>query len=367
MKIKLDKDIFEENIKIVSRFTSGRINTPPALQGIFIKSKKGIINFYTTDLNVFSHTKIIRKDIDEFEFTIDPKNILEFLKFLKSGDLDLEINEKQIRISQGKTKGTFPTILIEDFPIPPEISGSGEKIETSILTKNLPSLLFTAALDESRPVLTGVNFITEEDNLTMVSTDGFRLSILTLKKQTGFKPMIIPANFLKEIIQYLSEKEETIFKYDEKNKIISFETKKGTFYSRLIEGDFPPYKKVLPEEKKTTIKLKRDDLLKKTKMISIFAREQSSVVVFDFKKDGLTISPKKQIGEENKTTQEIEIEGEEMRVAFNYKYLVDFLNNSEGETTIIDLLRPDAPVVFKSDKNKNFIHIIMPVRIQDVV
>jgi DNA polymerase-3 subunit beta len=100
-------------------------------------------------------------------------------------------------------------------------------------------------------------------------------------------------------------------------------------------------------------------------MISIFAREYSNVIMYDFTEKGLILSPKKEANAENTTTQDITFEGEPMKVAFNYKYVVDFLNHVDADELIVELLRPEAPVVFKTPGNDSFMHIIMPVRIQE--
>jgi DNA polymerase-3 subunit beta len=153
--------------------------------------------------------------------------------------------------------------------------------------------------------------------------------------------------------------------YLDKEKMVYFKTGNDEYFTRLIEGDFPPYERVIPTEKKTTILVEKNELIRNVKLISVFARDFSSIIICHFKKGELILSPKTEGGAENTTTQEIELEGEEMRVAFNFKFLLEFLNTINEENVTIELLRPDAPVVLKTKKNKDYLHIIMPVRIQE--
>jgi DNA polymerase-3 subunit beta len=191
---------------------------------------------------------------------------------------------------------------------------------------------------------------------------------LSLSKEKGkgeMPSMIIPADFLQEVVRALKDVKEVGFAFSESEKIVRFSIGSEEYYTRLIEGEFPPFERVIPTETKTTIKLDRTEFLRNIKLISVFARDYSNVIVCEFKKDGLTIRPKKVGSEENNAFQDIEIDGEDQIVAFNFRYVLDFLNHAEGKTLTVQILRPEAPVMFKMEGNENFIHIIMPVRIQE--
>ncbi len=365
MKFTIDKDLFFNNISTVQKFTSDRLNTSTALQGVYITINTNTIHYYATDLNTYCHTSSQINADQDTDLVIEPKKILEFVQFLQAGDIQVTVEENNILIQQGKTKGVFPVIVAEDFPLPPILEEEAQEVKPEFLLKNLPFLLFTASTDDARPVLTGINFVASEEDLTLVSTDGFRLSLVKEKRKGTFSSMIIPAEFLKEVLRYVKDAKNVSFTYSQKEHIVLFKVGKTEFYSRLIDGEFPPYERVIPEEKKTTVILKREDLLRNTKLISIFARDYSNVIIYDFSKDGLILSPKKEANAENTTTQDIQFEGEQIRVAFNYKYVIDFLNHIDSEEIEVELLRSEAPVVFKIPKNETFMHIIMPVRLQE--
>ena len=364
MKIKLNRQDFIEKLNLSTHFTSTKISSLAVLHGVYIKIEKNKLHLYSSDINSFFHTNVPVESDKDGEFIIEPKKPIEFLSFLSDAKIEIEVKDKQLFIIAEKTKGKFALMNSEEFPLPPKIEEKEQKIKTDFLVKNLPLVLFAASSDDTRPALSGVNFLTNEE-LVIVTTDGFRLSLVKTKKEKQLPSVIIPADFLREITHFIKEEKEVNFSYSEKEKIVRFGIGDTELYSRLIEGEFPPFDKVIPLEKKTTIKLEKEDFLRNVKLISVFARDFSYILVLEVKKNGVRFKPKTVEGEENTSFQEAEVEGEDQKVAFNYKFLLDLLNAVSAKNIIIEILRSDAPVVFKVENNPDFLHIIMPVRIQE--
>ncbi len=365
MKLQLDRDLLLNRLTEVSRFTANRITTISALQGACLVGEKDTLHFYATNLSSYVHTTIRVSVPDGFKTIIEPKKIIEFLGLLPpSSKITLEFSDKDLFLSADKTKGSFPLISFQDFPFPPKTGQRLQTVKTDFLTKNLPLVTFAASGDESRAALTGVNFVTG-DELVVVATDGFRLSLVRAKKDIAFPPVIIPSEFLLEVLRYIKGEKEVLFGFLEEDKMVVFSTGTTELYSRIIDGDFPAYEKVIPTQKTTTVIVAADDLVRVVKIASVFARDFSSIVVLSFKKSGLECRPKMDSPQENAAFAEIEIEGEEQKVAFNFKFLLDFLAQVDTKKITIEILRPDAPVVFRIDANPQFLHIIMPVRIQE--
>jgi len=335
------------------------------LQGLLFLNSKNTLHIYSTNLNTFFHTSFSSVGDEEGRFLLDPHKITEFISLLDEGGIVLFFEKDKVLISQKKTKGSFALLSNTDFPTPPKVEGEGQTIDVKLFEGIISLLLFSASRDLSRPVLSGINFVEKEGDMDMVSTDGFRLSLFHMKNELNMKSMLIPADFLLELIRNTKDKKEIVMNYLDKEKMVYFKTGNDEYFTRLIEGDFPPYERVIPSEKKTTITVEKNELIRNVKLISVFARDFSSIIICQFKKGELILSPKIEGGAENTTTQEIELEGEEMKVAFNFKFLLEFLNTINEENVIIELLRPDAPVVLKTKKNKDYLHIIMPVRIQE--
>lgn len=365
MTINVQKELLLDKLNLVARFTSNRLASSTALQGVLIKTDDVNVHLYSTNLTTYFHTSFPYTEKEPIQVIIEPRKIIEFLNLLNPGLITFEIKDKQVTIIQDKTKGSFPVMSAEEFPLPPAIVDNEQKMDCKFFLDNLPLLLFTASSDDTRPVLTGINFVNAESELLMVATDGFRLSMIKKKTMGEIPSMIVPSDFLQEVIKSMKEVKEIGFAFSREEKIVKFTVGNDEYYSRLIEGEFPPFERVLLTETKTKVTVDRSELLRNVKLISIFARDFSNVIICEFTKDGLSIKPKKEANQENTAFQEIELEGEDQKIAFNFKFLLDLLNHLDEKTVTIEILRADAPVAFKLQKNKDFLHIIMPVRIQE--
>jgi len=365
MKINLKGNVVLEKLSLATHFTSSRLGSVAALQGVLLIGEKNKLHFYSTNLSSYFHTAIEVEGVDGLRTIVDAKKITEFLNLLSAGNIEVEVTDKAIVFHQEKTKGAFPLMKLEDFPLPPTMEGEEEKIAAEVLRQNLPLILFTAARDETRPVLSGINFLNVQNQTYMVATDGFRLSLMKTKKIKGLPSMLVPAEFLGEVIRQIGEAKELLFGFSEEEKMVVFRIGDNDFYSRLIEGEFPPFEKVIPAETITQVTLDRADFLRNVKLVSVFARDFSNIVICEFNENELSMKPKTDTGGENTTAQEIEMKGDSQSVAFNYRFLLDFLNNTDSKKIRLEILRSNAPVVFKKEENPDFIHIIMPVRIQE--
>lgn len=366
MNITISKEILLNKLILASRFTSTKFSSLATLQNICLKGEKGELHVYASNLSSFFHSSIKIDGDKTFVIIFDSKKIIEFLSLVSSAKIELSIQEKQLTITGEKNKGVFPLISGADYPFPPQIKKGEQRLKSIFLTKNLPLLLFSTSQDETRPVLNGVQFQTDEETVVMVTTDGFRLSLTKTKKEIDLPQVNIPASFLLEVLRYVEGSKEVGFFYSEEEKMVVFKAAETEFYSRLIQGEFPPYEKVIPAETATTLVVDKEELVRNIKLVSIFARDYSNVVVFDAKKTGLALRPKIDAKEENQSFQEyIEFKGLEQKIAFNFKFLLDFLGRVVDKRIKIEILRPDAPAVFKIESDQNYLHIIMPVRVQE--
>ena len=365
MNILIEKDELQDVLSLASKFTTSRFTTTTHLQGVLIKGEERLLHFTSTDLNVSFHTKIKVKENTKISIVVEPKKIIEYLSLLPSGKIEVEFKEKNMLIVKDKNRGIFPIMASADFPPVPKLDKEKKQsVKTDFLIKNLALVLFSASSDETRPALTAVNFLTQDQDLIMVSTDGFRLSLVKTAKDINIPQALISGRFLDDVLKEAKNEKEIFLYYSEKEKTILFTVGQKEFYSRLIEGDFPPFEKVIPSESKTKITVDREELLQKVRLVSVFARDYSNIIICEVKKDGIHISPKVDGGIEGSTAfQDAEVDGIEQKIAFNFRFVNDFLSTVRAKKIIIEIFRPDAPVVFKEEGKKNFIHIIMPIRI----
>jgi DNA polymerase-3 subunit beta len=361
----VQKEQILEKLNLASHFLQSRLTTslPP---GVLFKLKKNKLTLISSNLNSFYQGEITLADEvkKETDFIIEPKDMIDFINLLNGQKIFFLVEEKRVIVKDEKNQGTFQRIALEDYPSPSIKELKKQKIEIKKWQKILPRVLFAASSDESRPVLTGIYFKTEEENLDLVATDGFRLSLYREKKEIEIPSVIIPASFLEEIIR-IAKNKEAFFSYLPEEKMICFQINNDLFYTQLIEGEFPPYERVIPKETKTKIIVDKEELLRNTKIIAVFARSFSNIVIFEIKKGELVLRPKTKENETIARQDLVGFEGEEQTVAFNFKFVLDFLAHIDAKEIEIGVLKPDAPVILKPKDKSELLHIIMPVRMAE--
>lgn len=365
MKFSIKKEILEKKLAIASRFCLTSLSSIQSLTGGLIKLDNQYLEITTTNLNDYFSTKIKVEGEKDGSAVVDIKKIGEFLNFLPQGKINIELKDSKLILKQGRTKGTFNTIPGQDFPELPKEVDNKITFKKSFLKKNLPLIIASSARDAARPILTGINIVSREGETFIVSTDGFRLSLITQETRQKIPSIVISASILDEVLKLLDEESELEIKYSEKEKIVKFDLQDIHIYSRLIDGEFPPFEKVIPTDSSTRLKLDREEFIKNIKLASVFARDFSSVILLEIRKDGLYIRPKTTEKEGTVVFQEMDFEGDEQTIAFNYKFILDFLNNVKGEKIIFEMTGGNAPGVFRSEDNPKFIHIIMPIRTEE--
>lgn len=361
MKFTILKDSLEEKLLQATRFTLSKISSVPLLQGARLIIGDEGFEIVATNLSDFFCTTIKTTVKERVDVIVDIKKVVEFLTFLPSGKIEVEFSSNQMIIHSDKTHASFSAASSADFPQIPKIDGKKNLISKNFLAKVAPLVLFAAAEDEARPILTGVYFKREDDISYVVATDGFRLSLITEKEKT-LPSIIVPAKTLQDIIKLAAPVEFIEVTISEQEKLMKFSLGDIVIYSRMIEGEFPPFQRVIPKDYKTKITLERDEFSRNIKLAAVFAKDLSNIVVFFLKKDGLYIKPKTRGTEDTEIYQQAILEGEEGLIAFNYRFILDFLNNTTSKKIIFEMGEKNAPGVFRASGVDNFIHVVMPVR-----
>jgi len=236
-----------------------------------------------------------------------------------------------------------------------------------IISEIATSVAYAASSDESRPVLTGVRFSVFGNQLIVVATDGFRLAKKTIKIDDATilgEGLILPARTIVELSRLVeSSKDEVSMTWIPENNQVIFGLGEIELVSRILQGNFPDTEKIIPKDFKTELKIDREELLKDLRAAGIFARENSNIVKFSVQ--GLVLRVQASGGQigENESEIEIETEGEDLETAFNFKYLLDFLNSVVGERITMRLNEPTSAAVLGVDGQEDLVALIMPVRV----
>lgn len=374
MKLSLLQENLNTALSSVSRFVSLKSQLP-ILGNILMSTDNGRFKLSATNLEMGINFWIGAKIDKEGSLTLPAKEVTEFVSYLSSGKLDLELNAQSLlEIISPKAQSTFATAPVADFPaLPPINDKTAIEIDLKILVDTITQVAFAAATDDSRPVLTAVLCRFTPDSFSLVATDGFRLSLkniklvnpLELPEGSNDLTFLIPSRSLQEVAKLAKNTKTLKMGLSKDSHQLIFVIEDLEIISRLIEGDFPDYQRIIPESYTTKIFIDKNEFAQAVKIASVFARESANVVKLAVKKSSLEVSANAtQIGQ-NKATVEARIEGEPLEIAFNYKFISDFLAICQGDEVVIELNEALTPGFFHDQKDPHFTHIIMPVRIQD--
>lgn len=378
-------DILQENLNHALALANRvLVSKPqiPILSNILLVAKNGKLTLTASNLETSLIVETGTKITTEGQFTVPGHTFFEIISSLSAEKILLEEQKGSLIIKSGSFHGRVNGLGASEYPKLSSDTILNQdnywEIDKEEFQQALVKVIFSAATDDGRAALTGILFKPKEKGLTLAATDGFRLSVVDLakanpgKKQTP-APIIIPARSLTELFHILDQKETET--KDKTVKIFISETENQIFFdlgdikifSRLIAGNFPDYEKIIPSDSSFRIVTTTEELSKTVRLASIFARESANIVKFKISGSKLYISANAaQVGE-NESTIDVSVAGEnraeEFAIAFNYRYLLDLLGVINGEVTM-EFSGPIAPGVFHSSSSPNFLHIIMPVRVQ---
>lgn len=300
------------------------------------------------------------------EITVPAKVLMELISGLGPSKIELESQGEILTIQAGKLKATINGIAASEFPVIPLASSKGITFPKEVLL-NCSQILFAAAVDEGRPVLTGILTEFGEDKVDFVATDGFRLAHrqISLSKKSQVFKSLIPKRTFEEVLRVIAEDEAdevTVSPSQNQNQIV-FNTPQTIISSRLIEGQFPAWEKIIPQKIETRVVLDKEELLRALRVAAVFAKNETNAVVLTADKDklSLTSSAKEVGGQENEI--EAQIEGDKIQVAFNTKFLQDAVSSSPASQLILEFSGPLKPALLKPVGVEGLEYIVMPVRL----
>lgn len=372
MKVTCLQENLSKGLLTTNRIISSKSQLP-ILGNILISAENNQLKLSATNLETGINSWVGAKVEEEGGLAIPARTLTELVASLPAGKVSLEAEADLLRISCGGFKASLNGFSAKDFPVVSS-SKEGEKLSlsTNSFVEAVSQVVFAAAQDEGRPALAGVKWTSDKEKLTLAATDGYRLSIkkITLKNDLFGEGLILPARALVEAVHIAQEKEKkeekpeiSIFFSPAENQV-NFSFQDVEITSRLIEGDFPDFSKIIPQSYSTKVLLDKDAVLKGTRVASVFARDSANIIRWEIKKGRLTMSANSpQVGE-NTSEIEVKTDGEEGEIAFNFRFLLDLLNAVKDEEIIFEMSGPLNPGVFKSASDDSFLHIIMPVRVQ---
>lgn len=376
MKISSLQENLKQGLFAVSHIAGKNINLP-ILNNVMIDAREGNIKLITTNLEIGVVSTVRGKIDKEGAFTVDSKTISDYVALLPNKKINIEQKENSIVVEADNYKTKIIGQSAEEFPVIPEITRKTYySAKINEFKRALAQTTFAVSTNESRVELSGVFFDFNKDKLTLAATDSYRLAEKTINLKTNSngeegRKIIIPARTLQELIRILSVEQDggadgggdEIKFYLSENQIL-FTVGSIELVSRLIEGQYPDYKQIIPSNPKTTVTADRQELVRAVKASALFSKAGINDINLDFpqgKNRAVVSSASGQTGE-NITELDASVVGEDNGVIVNYRYLLDGLNNIEGDNIKIEIINPNTPCVLRPEKGDDYLYIIMPIK-----
>ena len=359
-------DNLRSGLGFVNHAVSSR-NQLPVLLNFLIQAKKGELKFSATDLEIGISVNVPAKVEKEGEITVPAKTFFDLISNITQDKVTFSLDDNVLNLTSEKLKTSFSTIPSSEFPKlfeeRGERVGSIKKEDMGLLGK----VVFSASEDiGSRPALSGILIAEGGDGLEVVATDGYRLSLLKGfslgSKKT--RRLLLPARVIKEMLSQKNLPSETELFVSEKGSQVLFAGEDSLLVGRLIEENFPDYAKIIPQDFSTLAFFDREEAQNAVRVCSVFAREAANIIRLSISKDKITFSSDASSVGANSVEVSAKVEGEENEIAFNSRYLMEALSAMREGNVRFEMTGPLSPGVFKEEGNKNFLHIIMPIKVQ---
>lgn len=374
MKLIILQENFLKGLNIVSRIASSNKNSLPILNNILLEAHQGVLDLITTNLEIAVKSSIRSKIEKEGKITIPAQILASYINLLETGPLTLNLEGDELEIKTKNSKTKIKGISAEDFPIIPQVERKHKYvIQSDLLKKCIESISFCVSSSETRMEISGLlfNFNSPENGkLNIVGTDSYRLAevqtILDKNSSEDKISVIIPLKTVQEVSKNLLEDKKDIEIYLSENQVL-FVNGEDEIVSRLISGQFPDYKSIIPKNFRSRTTLDKELFLKAVKLCGLFTKSGINDINIKIKAEENKIiisSTNNQLGE-NTTEIDCQIYGEDNEIVFNYRFLLDGLLTLNQDEVILEMIDDATPAILRAEKEKDYIYLIMPIKHQE--
>ena len=383
MKLVCTQRALAEGLAIVDRAVPTK-SPLPVLSNVLLATEGGRLKLVGNNLEMAITTWVPADVAEEGSVTLPARLLSDFVSSLTAGDVSMELRPgtKTVKLKAGRYEANVNGVDAEDFPSVPSVEGGGHcAVSAKVLREGIMQAAFAAATDETRPVLSGVLVTIEGDQLTLAAADGFRLAVRTISLDEPVEEamsLLVPSRTLKELARILEDSDELVdiaatpnrnqimFQYYGESKS---PLPKLLVVSRLIEGQFPDYQRIIPQGFQTRVVLRTDEFQRAAKTASVFSRDNSNIV-------RISVTPGHELvpGSVEVTATSAEmgdnlgqldgsVDGEQIEIAFNVRYLAEALEAISGESVALEITGPTSPGLLKPAASGDHLHVIMPMHV----
>jgi DNA polymerase-3 subunit beta len=376
MKLSCLQENLNWGLGVVGRAVAAR-TTLPITNNVLLATESSRLKLAATNLEMAISCWIGAKVEEEGSITVPARLLADFIGSLPAEKVNISLSPqtKTLGMKCARFEARISGVDAKDFPPLPKVEGGiTTVVEVEALKQGIGQVVFAAATEESRPVLTGVDAKFEGKSVTLAAADGFRLAVYKMplaEAVTKATEVIIPARTLAELNRLIAEQEEAveITVNPEKGQAL-FKLKNIELVSQLIQGTFPNYAQLIPQSFTTKATIGVADFLRATKTASIFARDGSGIIRLVVTPGAETAPGKvvvsarsEEVGDDVGEIDAV-VEGEESKIAFNGKYLTDVLGVLHETQVALETTSPSSPGVIRPVGSDNYLHVVMPMFVQ---
>ena len=382
MRIQTSQSALERGLGIVSRAVAAR-HSLDQLRHVHLAADDDGVRLTATDTEIALIVQIEAGVDEPGSITVPHRFINDLVSALDAADLIIDVADgslvTQIRASDAN-ESSIHGMSASSYPnIPGVGEGDWIKIVASDLREALRHVVFAAATDDGRPVLTGVHFRFEGDTMTLAAADGFRLAVYDMNVASELSETLeltVPARALSELERLLSDEDSSVEMYIHHDRsYVRFHLRSVQMTAQLIQGNYPSYNQLIPSEYQTRAVLPGSALQQKVRSAAVFARESSGIIrlLFNRENDGngagageITLTARAEELGNHRGRVDAAIEGSDSRIAYNVRYLQEVLQVASGPASEIamETSGPSNPGVFRVVGRDNYVHVLMPMFVQ---
>lgn len=362
MKISVLQENLSKAVGAAARSVASRPQLP-VLANLLLEAQQGKLLVTATDLVTSVGLTVGGKVQEEGALTVPAKDFAALVSALPAQRVELVGDKGVLKLTAAGVKARFIGIPAAEFPERPVAGENRLVLKLDQFAEAMKRVLFAVSADEGRPILTGVKILSSAHTLQLVATDGYRLSVIAIPVVSGSleQAVVVPGRVLGDVLRLAGDGDVSMSLSGDNSAVFTFDG--GWVAGRLLAGEFPPAERIIPESVELEITVDRAELERAVRVAAIFARESANVVRWKITDGTLAVSANSpQIGE-NETILEVNGKGSG-EIAFNARYLLDWLGSVTTERVVFGMVSATKPGVFRPEGDTSYTHVIMPVRVQ---
>jgi DNA polymerase III subunit beta len=363
VKFRCERDVLADALATAGRAATGRTGSLPVLSGVRIDLHGDELQITGTDLELTIQIHVTVSGDSDGATVLPARLVADIVRSLEAGAVTVESDQDDARISAGRSQFAVRPLSLDDFPRLPDAAADAVTLPSATFGEALRQVARAASGDESRPILTGVLLAAENDGLRLVATDSYRLAVRDLPGTSVLRTdqkVLVPSRALNELARLLPSSGEVTLRLGERDA--TFEVGGARLSTRLIEGEFPNYRQLIPQQYPNRLTVGRESLLDAVRRVKLLARD-STPIRLSMSPDALDLTATTQDIGQAAESLDAKYEGAEMVVAFNPDYLSAGVDAVTADEVVLETLDAMKPAVLRSGEASDFLYLLMPVRV----